>query len=209
MQKVYYSNLRSEMIPFIPADCRKILEVGCSEGNFGKNLKESLKAEVWGIELSELAGSMASSKLDKVITGDFSAILPNLPAKYFDCLIFNDVLEHFTDPGAILIRCREILSSGGYGVSSIPNVRYIGNLFELIVKKDWEYKSGGILDQTHYRFFTRKSIIRMFTAAGYEVMSCTGINPTHSFKTRMLGFLTLGHMSDSKFLEFATVAKLT
>jgi 2-polyprenyl-3-methyl-5-hydroxy-6-metoxy-1,4-benzoquinol methylase len=208
MQQVYYSNVRHEMAGFIPTGCKHILDVGCSEGNFGKYLMEQRGAEVWGAELSEAAAVKASQKLHKVFQGDFKTILPQLPSAYFDCLIFNDVLEHFTDPENVIEQCRPILAPGGYIVSSIPNVRYIGNLVEVLIKKDWEYKSGGILDQTHYRFFTQKSIIRMFATAGFTVVSSTGINPTKSFKTWLLGALTLGHMSDVKFLEFATVAKM-
>ncbi len=208
MQEVYYSNQRVEMTGFIPEGCHRILDVGCSEGNFGALLKRSRGAEVWGVELSKEAGAVAASRLDKVFTGDFSAIIGQLPANYFDCLIFNDVLEHFTNPDEILARCVSLLSPGGYVVSSIPNVRYIGNLVEVLIHRDWEYKSGGILDRTHYRFFTQKSIIRMFSGAGFEVLRCTGINPTRSFKTWLLGWITVGHMADVKFLEFATVAKL-
>lgn len=208
MRKTYFTNVRREMVDFIPQGCRRILDVGCSEGNFGKHLKDTLGAEVWGVELSEEAGAKASMKLDKVFVGDFWDTFTKIPQHFFDCILFNDVLEHFTDPGRVIKQCAELLHTGGYIVSSIPNVRYIGNLVELLIKKDWEYKAGGILDNTHYRFFTRKSIIRMFSSNGYEVVQCTGINPTNSLKTKILGWITLGHMSDVKYLEFATVAKL-
>jgi 2-polyprenyl-3-methyl-5-hydroxy-6-metoxy-1,4-benzoquinol methylase len=209
MKQVYYTNVRHEMVHFVPADCKRILDVGCSEGNFGKLLMDRNQAEVWGVELSDDAAAIAGKKLNKVYAGDFRTILPKLPLGYFDCLVFNDVLEHFTDPEKVLRQCLAILSPGGYLVSSIPNVRYIGNLVEVVIKKDWEYKSGGILDRTHYRFFTQKSIHRMFNEAGYTVVKCTGINATPSFKTWLLGILTFGHMADVKFLEFATVAKLS
>ncbi len=208
MQKVYYTNVRTEMAAFVPPDCKRILDVGCSEGNFGKLLMDRNQAEVWGAELSESAALIAGKKLHKVYAGDFRTILPKLPLGYFDCLVFNDVLEHFSDPDTLLRQCLAILSPGGYVVSSIPNVRYIGNLVEVVIKKDWEYKSGGILDRTHYRFFTKKSIRRMFNEAGYSVVECSGINATPSIKTWLLGIVTFGHMADVKFLEFATVAKL-
>lgn len=209
MQKVYYKNQRNEMIDFIPSDSKRILDVGCSEGNFGECAKKYLNAEVWGIELSEPAARVAADKLDRVFSGDFFSVIGELPPNYFDCIVFNDVLEHFTDPDAVLYQCKNLLVPNGYIVSSIPNVRYIGNLVELIINKDWEYKSGGILDNTHYRFFTQKSILKMYRKSGYTVLINTGINPTRSFKTRLLAILTLGHMSDCKYLEFATVVRLS
>ncbi len=209
MQDVYYTNQRNEMIGFIPSDSHRILEVGCSEGNFGEAIKKSHQAEVWGIELSEPAAKIASGKLDRVFQGDFFSVIEELPDHYFDCVVFNDVLEHFTDPVSVLHKCQTILTRNSHLICSIPNVRYIGNLVELIVHKDWEYKAGGILDNTHYRFFTQKSIHRLFRQAGYTVLTCTGINPTRSFKTWLLSVLTLGHMSDCKYLEFATVVRLS
>jgi len=208
IMQVYFTNVRQEMVGFVPGSCKRVLDVGCSEGNFGKLIKDKIKAEVWGVELSEQAAAIAVSSLDRVFSGDFFAVCPQLPKGFFDCVVFNDVLEHFTDPGRVLELCRDILVPGGYIVSSIPNVRYIRNLYEVVIQKDWEYKPGGILDKTHYRFFTQKSIIRMFKQAGYTVVSCTGINPTPNILTRLLIAFTLGYMSDVQFLEFATVARL-
>lgn len=208
IREVYYTNVRTEMLQFIPENCRVILEVGCSGGLFGESLKINRKAEVWGVEPNIEAASHAAIRLDKVITGEFSTVIPDLPSGYFDCIVCNDVLEHMTDPDQTLKDCKRLLSVQGYLVSSIPNVRYIGNLVELLFRKDWEYKAGGILDRTHYRFYTQKSIIRMFTHSGYRIINCVGINSTHSLKTRLLGLLTFGHFTDVKFLEFATVAQV-
>jgi len=208
IREIYYANRRPEMLPFIPENCRVILEVGCSGGLFGESLKKIRKAEVWGIEPNVEVATYAAIRLDKVITSDLSAALPDLPSGFFDCIICNDVLEHMINPEKILEDCKRLLSVQGYIISSIPNVRYIGNLVELLFKKDWKYKAGGILDHTHYRFFTQKSIIRMFTHSGYRIIKCEGINPTYSWKTRLLGPLTFGYFTDVKFLEFATVAQI-
>lgn len=205
----YYANQRREMLDFIPSSCRKALEIGCSEGNFGLLLKEKTGAEVWGIEISEKAAATATGKIDKVIPGDFLERSDDLPEHFFDCVVFNDALEHFPDPWMVLEKVRRILSPDGAIVASIPNVRYIGNLVELVLKKDWEYKTGGgILDITHFRFFTRKSIIRLFEDSGYTVTRIEGINATPSWKVGLLSFLSAGHFSDVRYLEFAVVASL-
>jgi hypothetical protein len=75
------------------------------------------------------------------------------------------------------------------------------------LKKDWQYKDDGILDITHFRFFTKKSIERMFTNAGYKIVSIEGINPTGSIKVKLLGWLSFGLFADAKFMQFATVAR--
>ena len=207
-KKGYFTNKRMEMIPFVPAGCKKILEIGCSEGFFGQILKKERQAEVWGVEIEKSAALRAKENLDFALQGDFFDVESELPENYFDCAVLNDVIEHFTDPWLLLARVKSHLTSGGYIVSSIPNVRYIGNLMELLIKKDWEYKSDGILDKTHYRFFTEKSIRSLFKSSGFTVIRLQGVNPTHSFKVKLLSWATFGFFKDTRYLEFAVVARL-
>lgn len=46
----------------------------------------------------------------------------------------------------------------------------------LIRQADFAYTDVGVLDRTHLRFFTRSSMIDMFTSTGYEVTSYTPIS---------------------------------
>lgn len=204
----YYKCLRDEMLEFIPPNSKKILDIGCGEGNFGIALKNNLNSEVWGIEINENAGKIAQKYLDKVIISDVFDSLSVLPDNYFDCLVFNDSLEHLKNPYKLLREIGTKLSSNGVIISSIPNVRYIKNLFELLIKKDWKYRDEGILDFTHLRFFTKKSIIEMFESNGYEINRIRGINP---FKKRLFfnlfNLITLGLFYDTQFLQYAVVAK--
>ncbi len=203
----YYACERSEMLGFIPKDCRSVLEVGCAGGSFGETVKKLTGAEVWGIEINKKAAEKASGMLDKVITADFYTAINEIPLNYFDCIVLNDVLEHFTNPYDVLEKIKSFLKDNGYIIASIPNVRYITNLKELLFDKDWKYKDNGILDFTHYRFFTKKSINRMFAECGYEILLLDGINPIQrKFLFFIFNFLSFGIFSDSKYLQFACVA---
>jgi 2-polyprenyl-3-methyl-5-hydroxy-6-metoxy-1,4-benzoquinol methylase len=204
----YYEGGRPEMLEFVPQTARRILEVGCAEGNFAKQLKERNQAELWGVELVEAAAAKARPKLDRVLVGSFDEVSEQLLPGYFDAIIFNDVLEHLMWPETALEKCKSLLNETGVIVASIPNVRHFSNLKELLLRKDWEYKDCGILDRTHLRFFTEKSIRTMFVRAGYTILRFTGINAHATFKVRLLEWLTLGHSSDIKFLEFAVVARV-
>jgi 2-polyprenyl-3-methyl-5-hydroxy-6-metoxy-1,4-benzoquinol methylase len=210
---IYASTIRDEMIQFIPLNASKILDVGCSVGNFGELLKATRKVEVWGVEIDEQAALIASQKLDKVICGSFDHKI-NLPFNYFDCIVFNDVLEHMIDPFEALDFAKNLLEENGEVIASIPNVRYFGNIWSLVVHKDWEYVDAGILDRTHLRFFTIKSIFNLFNDLGYEVENIQGINPleeNHPYfmrKFRFLNFLTLKKIEDMKWMQFAVVARL-
>ena len=203
----YYKRDRPEMLDFIPSSSGKILDVGCGEGCFGLKLKK-LGMEVWGIELNRESAVIAQKKLNRVIIGDVFNLIDDLPDHYFDCVVFNDVLEHLIDPFTLLMKLKKKLSAKGFVVASIPNVRYFYNLKNLVIKKQWKYEDDGILDKTHLRFFTKDSIRETFNLLGYEVLRIEGIhafNPSWMFK--LLNLVLFGQLSDTKYLQFACVVR--
>src|SRR6266404_6550133 len=94
----YYQCDRAEMLPFVPQSVSRVLEVGCGAGRFGAEIRRSRKAEVWGIEAIPEIAAQAAERLDRVLTKNIEDGALELPSDYFDCIIFNDVLEHLTYP---------------------------------------------------------------------------------------------------------------
>ena len=205
---IYYNHSRPEMLKFIPDGVKDVLDIGCSAGNFGQFLKENLKVTVWGLEPDEASAKKAREKLDFVITGSFDSDTAQSVNKKFDVVFFNDVLEHLTEPDQALINCRELLNPGGVIIASIPNVRYYTVLNQLIFEQDFKYQSSGIMDKTHLRFFTRKSMIRLFNDAGLEIKTIEGINREKiaGRKIKLLRFILSGYFSDIDVLQYAIVA---
>ena len=207
----YYSQERDELMDFIPSGVKKVLDVGCGEAFFTEKVKKKFDAEAWGVELVDAAANVARTKLDKVITGGFHKNYNALPKGYFDCVFFNDVLEHVINPEEVLAQSKALLSDNGVIICSIPNVRFFRNLMELLIEKDWRYKDGGILDRTHVRFFTLKSIKRMFQGLDFDVIEVAGIHPIKSSKVRILYYLlnglTLGAIQDTFFMQYACIVK--
>lgn len=208
----YFSVPRTEMLPFVPANCRRLLDVGCGAGAFGKVLKQSRKVEVWGVEPMSSHAAMAAPNLDHVVTGQFDEGA-DLPEKTFDCIVFNDVLEHMVSPELALRYAKALLSPGGCVVASIPNVRHLMVIEDLVVHARWEYGECGILDRTHLRFFTRSSIVKLFRTEGYALEHITGINPYLANVGRLLRTVFravdasfLGKFRDMKCQQFAVVA---
>ena len=193
----YFQNYRSEILKFIPNNAKNILEVGCGEGNFCRQLIRDDR-EIWGVEINPEAAEKAAKVCNHIITGDFDQVYSNLPEKHFDCIVFNDVLEHLYAPWNTISNVRKLLNSSGVLVCSIPNFRYISNIItEIIIQKDFKYKpSGGILDDTHIRFFTSKSIIRMFEENGYEIIIHEGSNQCKSWKEKLFIKLFFGLFSE-------------
>lgn len=195
------------MLKFIPQKTKMVLEIGCGEGNFGALLKRVLGAEVWGIEYEPTQANVAAKQLDKIFCGDVMSLIDQLPDDYFDAIICNDVLEHLTDPYTVLEKAKRKLTGQGVVISSLPNIRYFRNFFDFVFRKNWDYTERGIMDFTHFRFFTVNSIRKMYENLNYDIITLEGINPTKSLKPWPVIVLTLGYFSDIKYLQFATVAK--
>ena len=205
-EKNYYSLARFEMTKYIPSNANTILDVGCGEGSFGVYLKKENKT-VWGVEIHKESAEKAQTCLDKVLIGSIEENLSNLPDGYFDCIIFNDVLEHLLDPEMVLGIIKNKLTPNGVIVSSIPNFRYWKNILKLLYTRDWKYEDSGILDRTHFRFFTYLSIKRMFTDLNFEIVTLEGINGSKSLRFDLFNAFFFFKSGDARFLQFACVAK--
>ncbi len=178
----YYEFSRGEMMAFLPDEYSKALEIGCGAGAFIGALDPS--TERWGVEQNSAAAKSAATRADKVLIGSFESVKKELPDNYFDLIICNDVIEHIEHHELFLEDLKNKLSNHGSLVVSIPNVRFLPNLLELLFRKDWRYREMGVLDKTHLRFFTRKSLIRSLEDTGWSVEKIRGIN---RYGNRLLG----------------------
>jgi len=204
----YFAHDRTELLPFIPKNIQSALDIGCGNGAFGMLLKKTFPdLEVWGVEPDDRSAGEASGRLDKVINGLFSNTDPGFAGKKFDIIFFNDVLEHLPDPAEAIAMCRVLLAAGGHILASIPNIRWYPVVLSLLRYQDFKYSNAGVMDKTHLRFFTWKSMIRLFEENGCKVVSITGINKSTDFKFfNVLNFLLLGKQEDMKYPQFVTVA---
>ena len=165
---------RKEMAQFLPRHSATVLEIGCARGEFRTHV--SLPNEYWGVEPDRARAAVAEDCLDKVLTGTYQEVEHQIPNAYFDLIVCNDVIEHLPDHDAFLQSIQKKMTADGCLIASIPNVRFIVNLFEVLVKKDWQYRSEGTLDRTHLRYFTKKSLIRTIGSNGYTIEKMMGIN---------------------------------
>lgn len=163
------------MARFISGRPSRILEVGCADGCFRSNV--SWPCEYWGVEPVPAVAARASQTLSRVLTGTYDAVAAELPEGYFDLIVCNDVIEHMMNPADFLRSVRARLSPQGQLIGSVPNVRYLLNLINLLIRKEWRYEEGGVLDATHLRFFILKSLARLLRETGFRIERLQPIGP--------------------------------
>jgi methionine biosynthesis protein MetW len=168
-----YENPRPEIQALVPTSARRILDLGCSSGMLGAALKRRQGSEVVGVELDEDYAHAAEARLDRVVQADLQELLrrDDLEAELgrFDCLIAGDVLEHLTDPWAVLGTAVTLIDPGDIAVVSLPNVRFWETFWVLGRHGRWPRRSVGLFDRTHLRFFTAADAIELVEGAGLRV----------------------------------------
>ena len=152
----------------IRADC-SVLDLGTGSGSLGRHLREHRACRVDGVTLNEAEAELARPHYRRIEVADLEqALLPALfVGESYDYIVCADVLEHLKQPERVLRACRELLSPTGKVLISVPNAAYSGLIAELL-KGEFEYRAEGLLDRTHLRFFTRRSLARFLESEGWS-----------------------------------------
>ena len=151
---------------------KKLLDVGCGTGTITSTLRDALSLDVVGVEPHPERAEQARTEGLNVITGVYDQTFAKRNEK-FDYILFADVLEHLVDPAEMLREVKNSLAPDGRVLASIPNVAHWTVRAQLLFG-NFNYKPTGIMDATHLRWFTRRSVRHLFEAAGYEVEDIRG-----------------------------------
>ncbi len=149
---------------------KRVLDVGCSTGYLAKTLA-GFGNRVTGIECDPVAAQAARAHAERVVVADLDqADLGSVvDGEVFDVVVFGDVLEHLRDPLPVLRQARHPLAPGGYVVISIPHVAH-GDVRMSLMLGRFPYRSLGLLDSTHLRFFTRANLQSLLLGAGFAAI---------------------------------------
>ena len=148
---------------------KRVLEFGCARGEMSRFLALE-GCNVTGIEIDSHAAEEARKHCNEVIVADLDArhLVDLLPASSFDVAVFGDVLEHLRDPWQVLEETRTFLGPGAYAVMSIPNVAH-GAVRLALLRGAFNYQELGLLDDTHLRFFTARTVRELCLRAGFRI----------------------------------------
>ena len=145
-----------------------VLELGPASGYFTQHLQENLQCIVDAVEIDPVMAEAARLWCRTMIVGNLETLdLPALlPARAYDVVLMADVLEHLHDPTSLLQHLHTLLKPQGCCLISVPNVAY-GGLIASLLGGEFEYRAEGLLDQTHLRFYTRRSLGQLLERAGW------------------------------------------
>ena len=148
---------------------RRVLEVGCSTGYMSRDLVQR-GCCVTGIEVDRVAAQRARTYCQAVYVLDLNEQewIAGFPERGFDVVLLGDVLEHLAMPDATLVQLRDVVSSEGSLVISLPNVVHWVTRLKILFGQ-FDYEAWGTLDHTHLRFFTPKTARALIEGAGYRI----------------------------------------
>lgn len=145
---------------------RRALDVGAADGF----LAELLTRQGWqvtALERDPAQAAKARGRCHEVIVANLDQAAPRLQGS-FDAIVYGDVLEHLSDPLPVLVELDRTLAADGRVIVSVPNVAHVWVRLSLAVGR-WDYADRGILDRTHLRFFTQRSLAAFLRDAGLGV----------------------------------------
>ncbi|MBI4719983.1 MAG: class I SAM-dependent methyltransferase [Chitinivibrionia bacterium] len=154
-----------------------ILDVGCAAGFFINGIKMRSQWEVYGIDFGESAVRYAREELNlNVRCGELAEA--DYPARSFDYIHVNNVLEHVRDPVGLLAACKRMLKHDGILHLSVPNgANDVLGLLEFHRQED----RPAFSHKGHICFFPARTLLRMIEAAGFTAVRAR----THGFKRGM------------------------
>jgi O-antigen biosynthesis protein len=189
----YYDHARLELLDLFPQPPKRLLDVGCGSGVTSAAAKARWPGvETIGIEVVAGAVRRAAERLDRVIEGSAETLdLAAAGLTGVDGVLLADVLEHLVDPWRFVAGLRDVLAPDAVVIASIPNAGNLWLLDELAAGR-FTYAGSGLLDKTHLRFFTRRTIAALFDGAGYDIVRwerVTDGNVDDATRRRILGVM--------------------
>ena len=161
-----------DLLGILEPTTRKVLEVGCMSGALAREFKKVAPQVFYvGVEIDKSYAELAKKHCDSVYTLN----IDDAPDYFWqlqssvEAWIFGDVLEHLKDPWRVLSKIHQVIPKNGYIAACIPNAQHWSIQAKLSVG-DFRYEDSGLLDRTHLRWFTRRTIYEMFENNGFKVV---------------------------------------
>lgn len=151
-----------------------ILDLGCGNGEMGAYLKSMYGYKVTGVTISEDEFNAAKNQLDEVYIYNFENGLPDqLLCNKYDVILLSHVLEHICYPDILLEHIKIVCNDNCQIIVAIPNLLFYKSRFKILFGI-FDYANSGIYDYTHFRWYTLKTLKKLFLDFNFDVKTTTG-----------------------------------
>jgi methionine biosynthesis protein MetW len=147
-----------------------VLDIGCSDGMLGRYLVKEKDCVVDGVDIDLVAIERCKGIYRKVICKDFErdSFLDEFQLRSYDYIVIADIIEHLVNPEKLLSEINKLIKPDGVIIFSIPNVNHIALAIHLLLGS-FNYSKNGLLDQTHLRFYTYETIVKLLQSNGLHL----------------------------------------
>jgi 2-polyprenyl-3-methyl-5-hydroxy-6-metoxy-1,4-benzoquinol methylase len=164
---IYPDYANPDILDKIPLSARTILDVGCAQGALGAAyLRRNPNARFLGVDIDPTAIAHARGRLTETANVDVEANpMPFDAPEGIDCVVYGDVLEHLRDPWTLMKQHAALLNEGGLMLVCMPNIEHWAFALRLL-NGSFDYEDEGVLDRTHLRWFTPRTMGNALAATG-------------------------------------------
>jgi 2-polyprenyl-3-methyl-5-hydroxy-6-metoxy-1,4-benzoquinol methylase len=196
--KLGYASSHTYALDAVPAGAR-VLDIGSGPGGLaGELLKKGCQVTLVDQYPAQVDG------------GDVQVVVQNLDddvafdSSDQDVLLLLDVIEHLRDPERFLEQLRRQF---GYEpkrlILTTPNVAFV-LVRMMLALGQFNYGKAGILDRTHTRLFTFRTLRRLLTDEGFRIKSIRGVPAPFP---KVLGKGVLGKLAISSNLALIRLSR--
>jgi len=148
---------------------KSVLELGAASGHVTRVLVSNGN-RVTAVESDGASSESLSAVATEVLIRDLDwlSLSEDLRGRTFDVIVASDVLEHTKRPELVLAQLHSLLAPNGFVIVSLPHIAH-GDVRLALLSGQFPYSDRGLLDKTHLRFFTRTTILELFSSAGFKI----------------------------------------
>jgi 2-polyprenyl-3-methyl-5-hydroxy-6-metoxy-1,4-benzoquinol methylase len=186
--KLGYASSHTYALDAVPAGAR-VLDIGAGPGGFASEL---LKKQCQVTLVDQHAPNPRDARLGFVAQNLDEDV--KFDVSQYNVLLMLDIIEHLKDPERFVEQLRSQFDYGSKKlILTTPNAAFIVQRLMLLFGQ-FNYGKAGILDRTHTRLFTFRTIQRLLRDEGFRIVKVTGVPAPFPkvFGTGVLGKAALG-----------------
>ena len=143
-----------------------VLDVGAASGILGRRCS-GFGLRLKGIEPHVEWAELARPYYEEIVVCSIEAVTDDFLCGA-DVVVLADVLEHLSEPEAVLKRIVGLQQPGTWFVISVPNIALLWVRLNLMLGR-FDYTERGILDRTLLHFFTRSTFLTLLQNCDLQV----------------------------------------